>query len=203
MVPINQEKDVPDAPDGEDWTGDQTPDEMEDEVALRSMRAPRLFPGRVDHVHAVSIWDLMIHTDFDVSFRHRCVLFGVPKIDDCNSVLFSHAKQCAVIMVGGRDIIVESVDVPKKANMTSVVVYRRGAVPPVDCNIDIDGVDYFNVNRYLKWLASQERPYDKRLVLNHRRGLAREGGATQRREGTQEKKRGTHEDCDQSRSRTC
>lgn len=165
------------------------------------MQAPRLFSGKVDHIHAVSVVDLMIHTDFDVSFKHRCSLYSVPRIDDCNSLAFSHAKQCAVIMMGGRDVVVETVPVPKRANMTSVVVYRRGAVPPVDCNIDIDGVDYVNVNRYLKWLASQERPYDKSLVLNHRRGMAREGGATQRREGTQEKKRGTHEDRDQSRSR--
>ena len=137
-----------------------------------SLQTPRLFTGKVHHVHAVSIVDLMIQTPFDVSFTHRCILHKVPKVAGESSRLFNDAKQCAIILIGGKDVIVETVPVPKRANMIAVSLYIKGTVPPTDCNVTIDDVDYIYVNRYLEWLSTNDRPFDKSLVSRHKRGMA-------------------------------
>lgn len=155
------------------------------------MQAPRLFAGKVHHIHAASLIDVMVHTDFDVSFTHRCILFGVPKIDDKDSREFKDAKQCAIILIGGRDVIIETVPVPKRANSVSVILYLKGLVPPSDCNVAIDEVDYINVNRYLTWLSERDLAYDRTLASRHKRGLSCEGGDKDRN-NTQEEDRGIH-----------
>lgn len=173
----------------EDHEKDQSGHELGD--VNRSMQQPRLFWAKVQYIHAHSIIDLLVRTEFDVSFTHRCFLWGVEKIDDTDSREFKDSKRCAVQLLGGRSVVVETVKAPKRSNMAPVVIYVKGRVPESDCNITIDDVDYVNVNRYLNWLAVQELPFDKGLVTAHKRGMSREGGDAPP-DGNQEKQRGTH-----------
>lgn len=173
----------------EDHTKDQVGIEVED--LNRSMQLPRLFLAKVNYIHAHSIIDLLVRTEFDVSFTHRCFLFNVSRIEDTDSREFKDSKRCAVQLLGGRSVVVETVKAPKRSNMVPVVLYVKGRVPAPDCNITIDDVDYVNVNRYLNWLAVQDQPFNKTLVTAHKRGMSREGPDTPK-DGNQENKRGTH-----------
>lgn len=137
------------------------------EVA-RSLKTPHLYGGRIQHIHAPTVIDVSIATEFAISFTQRCLLYDVAKIE-AESPEFVAAKTCLIMLLGGRDVVVETIDAPKRANMVQVLVYRKGSVPPSDCNVTIDDVDYINVNRYMTWLASHSKPFDRNLVAQHRK----------------------------------
>lgn len=143
-------------------------------IIERSLKAPRLYNAKAHHVHSSTLVDVLIHTDFEISFTQRCFLYGVPRTENGDSEEFRDSKQCTIMLIGGRDIVIETVaGTGKKSNMFPIIVYRRGAVPVADCNVAIDGVDYVNINRYLSWLGEQEKPFDRATVGSHRRGLSR------------------------------
>jgi len=128
----------------------------------------RIYEATVRHVITYNRVAIMVHTDFDVSFTHICYLTGVPHIS--SDGLWDEARYALILIVGGKDVLVEiDSDAKRINNMQPVRMYRQGSLPPDcrDCTITINTVEYVQVNRYMSWLAERGFPDD--VIKKHRR----------------------------------
>ena len=131
---------------------------------------PRLYDATVRHIFSPNRVEILVHTDFRVSFTHFCELVGVP-IPDLE--IYDRARHAFILIAGGKPVLVETEPDAKVSNpyLTPIYIYRRGSLPRDcrDCAVTAGEVEYINVNRYLVWLS--ERGYPIETVKKHRKGF--------------------------------
>ena len=126
-----------------------------------------LYDATVKHVSSVGLMDVSVSHGFGLFSLQRVSLVGVSELD-LPEDKFDAAKWSLIrFCPGGTKVLLElSTEVAGFNGVWPVIVYRRGVLPDNDGYlVDINRIDYVNVNRYLLWLSGCG--FDRDVVKCH------------------------------------
>ena len=131
-------------------------------------REPCFYRAKTHHVNTPTSIDVMVDIRFGIFTLVEIKLKGVDlsfvnRDDENSQKLIDQAKYCLIILLGGKNILVEVEDDSKRK--TKGIILLKSPCPLPECRVEYQGDEYVNVNRYMDYL--NKGGFSPESVKNH------------------------------------